>query len=162
MQYNATIMATLLQGVVNDPKASDAIAKSVGIAKNRYLNTHTCEMSCAWSYVVSRTLTFRQCVCVPFLAEWAVDHSRVVLKVPDENGCDYINASYINVSTIVLKAICLYSKVPLEWDCPQSHLKFVLLLSSLWHAGLHAKECIHCLPRYVCARFTHTHACTHM
>ena len=27
-----------------------------------------------------------------------VDHSRVILKVPDETGCDYINASYINVS----------------------------------------------------------------
>ena len=26
------------------------------------------------------------------------DHCRVVLSVPDENGSDYINASYINVS----------------------------------------------------------------
>ena len=50
---------------------------------------------------------------------------------------------------------------------PKSHLKFVLLLSSLWHAGLHAKECIHCLPRYVpdartnmhvhTCKYTHTH-----
>ena len=30
-----------------------------------------------------------------------VDHSRVILKVPDETGCDYINASYINVSICV-------------------------------------------------------------
>ena len=30
-----------------------------------------------------------------------VDHSRVILKVPDETGCDYINASYINVSLSV-------------------------------------------------------------
>ena len=44
-----------MQGVVNDPKASDAIAKSVDTAKNRYLNTNTCEMSCAWSYVESHT-----------------------------------------------------------------------------------------------------------
>ena len=29
---------------------------------------------------------------------YVVDHSRVILKVPDETGCDYINASYINVS----------------------------------------------------------------
>ena len=28
----------------------------------------------------------------------AVDHSRVVLSVPDESGSDYINASYIDVS----------------------------------------------------------------
>ena len=28
-----------------------------------------------------------------------VDHSRVILKVPDENGSDYINASYIEVGT---------------------------------------------------------------
>ena len=32
----------------------------------------------------------------------AVDHSRVVLSVPDENGSDYINASYIDVS------VCTY------------------------------------------------------
>ena len=35
-----------LQDVVNDPNASDAIAKSVDSSKNRYLNTRTCEMSC--------------------------------------------------------------------------------------------------------------------
>ena len=28
-----------------------------------------------------------------------VDHSRVILKVPDKNGSDYINASYIEVGT---------------------------------------------------------------
>ena len=28
-----------------------------------------------------------------------VDHSRVILKVPDENGSNYINASYIEVGT---------------------------------------------------------------
>ena len=39
-------------------------------------------------------------VCMSFLS-CAVDHSRVILKVPDESGCDYINASYINVSTHV-------------------------------------------------------------
>ena len=31
-----------------------------------------------------------------------VDHSRVVLSIPDENGSDYINASYIDVSTILI------------------------------------------------------------
>ena len=42
-------MASLcMQGVVNDPNASDAIAKSVSTSKNRYLNMHTCEMSRAW------------------------------------------------------------------------------------------------------------------
>ena len=35
--------------------------------------------------------------CMPFLLD-IVDHSRVILKVPDETGYDYINASYINVS----------------------------------------------------------------
>ena len=35
-----------LQDVVNDPNASDAIAKSVDSSKNRYLNTRTCKMSC--------------------------------------------------------------------------------------------------------------------
>ena len=34
-----------------------------------------------------------------------VDHSRVVLSVPDENGSDYINASYIDVSVILLNII---------------------------------------------------------
>ena len=29
-----------------------------------------------------------------------VDHARVVLSVPDENGSDYINASYIEVCSI--------------------------------------------------------------
>ena len=61
------------------------------------------------------------CICAPFLADWTVDHSRVILKVPDENGCDYINASYINVSTIVLKVISLFPEVVLESDCPWSH-----------------------------------------
>ena len=36
---------------------------------------------------------------VHFVAHYAhiVDHSRVVLSVPDGWGSDYINASYINV-----------------------------------------------------------------
>ena len=34
-------------------------------------------------------------ICYVF---YIVDHSRVVLSVPDENGSDYINASYIDVS----------------------------------------------------------------
>ena len=39
-------MASLcMQVVVNDPSASDAIAKSVSTSKNRYINTHTYEMS---------------------------------------------------------------------------------------------------------------------
>ena len=41
-----------LQDVVNEPKASDAIAKSVDSSKNRYLNTHTCEMSCAYVIIL--------------------------------------------------------------------------------------------------------------
>ena len=35
-------------------------------------------------------------VCIPF---HLVDHSRVILSVPDGWGSDYINASYINVSS---------------------------------------------------------------
>ena len=35
-----------------------------------------------------------------------VDHSRVILKVPDETGCDYINASYINVSGSHCTYVC--------------------------------------------------------
>ena len=31
----------------------------------------------------------------------AVDHSRVVLSIPDRQGSDYINASYINVRPTV-------------------------------------------------------------
>ena len=38
-----------------------------------------------------RVLYVILCIC-------AVDHSRVVLSVPDESGSDYINASYIDVS----------------------------------------------------------------
>ena len=32
------------------------------------------------------------------------DHSRVVLSVPDEDGSDYINASFIDVSVL-----CMYT-----------------------------------------------------
>ena len=30
------------------------------------------------------------------------DHSRVVLSAPDEDGSDYINASYIDVSIFII------------------------------------------------------------
>ena len=36
--------------------------------------------------------------CVSLLHFHSVDHSRVILSIPDERGSDYINASYINVS----------------------------------------------------------------
>ena len=119
-------MASLcMQDVVNDPNASDAIASSVSTSKNRYINTHTGEMSHAWwppyiygswihvlythdcPWVTKRCLKQTIFMCVLYLVfiycMWSfmfdvVDHSRVILKVPDETGCDYINASYINVS----------------------------------------------------------------
>ena len=36
-----------------------------------------------------------------------VDHSRVILKVPDETGCDYINASDIAWNWSILFTTCL-------------------------------------------------------
>ena len=38
-----------------------------------------------------------KCVIVSLFHFHSVDHSRVILSVPDERGSDYINASYINV-----------------------------------------------------------------
>ena len=41
------------------------------------------------------------------------DHSRVVLSVPDEDGSDYINASFIDVSVLymyacMLRVVCIH------------------------------------------------------
>ena len=56
-----------LQDVVNDPKMSDAIAKSVDSSKNRYLNTHTCEMSCAYVIILY--------ICISRHIPWYVVHT---------------------------------------------------------------------------------------
>ena len=37
------------------------------------------------------------------------DHSRVILKVPDENGSDYINASYIEVGRMMYSMLFTYT-----------------------------------------------------
>ena len=37
------------------------------------------------------------------------DHSRVILKVSDEKGSDYINASYIEVGTIMHSMVFTYT-----------------------------------------------------
>ena len=40
------------------------------------------------------------------------DHSRVVLSAPDEEGSDYINASYIDVSIFVIDTkfnLCVFA-----------------------------------------------------
>ena len=44
----------------------------------------------------------------------SVDHSRVVLSVPVENGSDYINASYIDVSIMTYTYIYMYIYM---WYC---------------------------------------------
>ena len=52
-------MASLcMQDVVNDPNASDGIAKSVSTSKNRYLNMQTCEMSRAWYILYACCITY--------------------------------------------------------------------------------------------------------
>ena len=58
-----------------------------------YVYTHTNDMCWCWIHV-------RTYVRIPFLL-YVIDHLRVILKVPDEIGSDYINTSYINVSIYV-------------------------------------------------------------
>ena len=48
------------------------------------------------------------------------DHSRVVLSVPDEDGSDYINASFIDVSVLCMCTMsCILRAVHVDIDCTQ-------------------------------------------
>ena len=64
------------------------------------------------------------------------DHSRVVLSVPDSNGNDYINASFINVSGICISRV--------------SACRYVCI-----YAGLY----MHVRPHRNMYTHTHTHTC---
>ena len=90
--------------------------------------------------------------CILYFMFDVVDHSRVILKVPDETGCDYINASYINVSGN--QCICV------ALDCVRLHTKYhsIFYCYSLCRATC---KRVHTLPLKVCThvlRYIQTYA----
>ena len=84
--------------------------------------------------------------CTIFMCIWSlmfdvVDQSRVILKVPDETGCDYINASYINVSGN--QCICV------ALDCVWLHTKYHSMFYCFSKYRATCKR-VHTLPLKVC------------
>ena len=79
--------------LVNTAKAAQEF-----ILKNRYGNIFACESlfcTAMWVCALGRHSAGVRC-----LVSLTDDHARVVMKDPDEEGCDYINASYMDVSAI--------------------------------------------------------------
>ena len=68
------------------------------------------------------------------------DHSRVVLSVPDSNGNDYINASFINVS-----GICISRVSACRYVCMQGCTCMYVHIETCTHTHIHThvNYCIH-------------------
>ena len=92
-----------------------------------YTSVHTVDHSKTIRPSILNSINF-----LNLLAIHPVDHSRVILRLPDESGSDYINASYIHVRIIrshyILIQTTQYVIVIVESCHYSKHIKFAFYL----------------------------------